>query len=46
MSKTDAINRLNNSKLKIKGSLRNKDFRANKTPIKVTKEGAFVETHI
>ena len=26
--------------------LRNKAFRANKTPIKVTKEGAFIETHI
>ena len=39
MSKNDAINRLN------KGYIKNMDFGANKTTIKIIKEGAFGETY-
>ena len=44
ISRDEAANRLNNSVLKDKGVLQ-MDFRANKTPIEVIKEGAFGGTY-
>ena len=43
MTKNDAINRLNNSKLDDKGM--NMDLGANKTPAEIIKEGAFGGTY-
>ena len=45
MTKNDAINRLNNSKLDNKVHIMNMDFGANKTSVEIIIEGAFGGTY-